>query len=74
MPVLKHKNGFKTGITVARIDFTHENKPHSHSNHILEHDCQSNQLEPTEQLPPLNPTKFQEPRKYQNDRGVHKNR
>ena len=24
MPVLMRKNGFKTGISVARIDFTHE--------------------------------------------------
>ncbi|KWZ75977.1 hypothetical protein HMPREF3214_00172 [Alloscardovia omnicolens] len=26
MPVLMRKNGFKTGISVARIDFTHEYK------------------------------------------------
>ena len=61
MPVLMRKNGFKTGITDACIDFTHKDEPYSRGSDVLTHDCQRNQLEPTEQHPHPNPTKYQKP-------------
>ena len=58
MPVVMHKNGFKTGISVARIDFTHDDIPYSHGNDVLTPDCQRDQLEPTKRHLLLNLTEI----------------
>ncbi|KWZ74096.1 hypothetical protein HMPREF3214_00942 [Alloscardovia omnicolens] len=63
MTVLMRKNGFKTVISVARIDFTYEAKPHSHRSDVLTHNIPRNQLEPTGQCSPLNPAKITRARK-----------